>query len=89
MAQTFLINLLKIIAEYTETMKKSLLVKEHYKFIAIDLSTQQALDANPKAIQKINLAGNLDLAQSATMSFIIKEVKETILNFSLETVRVL
>ena len=28
--------------------------------IAIDLSKQQALDADPKAIQRINFAGNLD-----------------------------
>ena len=89
MVQTFLINLLKIISEHKETLKKSLLVIEYYKLIAIDLSTQQALDANPKAIQKINLTGNLDLARSATMYFNIKEVKETNLDFSLETVRVL
>ena len=89
MVQTFLINLLKIISEHKETLKKSLLIIEYYKLIAIDLSTQQALDANPKAIQKINLTGNLDLARSATMYFNIKEVKETNLDFSLETVRVL
>ena len=29
--------------------------KDHYKMIAIDLSKQQALDADPRAIQKINL----------------------------------
>ena len=28
--------------------------------IAIDLSKQQALDADPKAIQQINYTGNLD-----------------------------
>ena len=28
--------------------------------IAIDLSKQQALDADPKAIQQINFTGNLD-----------------------------
>ena len=27
--------------------------------IAVDLSKQQALDAGPKAIQRINFAGNL------------------------------
>ena len=36
-----------------------LYVKENYKLIAIDLSKQQALDADPKAIQKINFTGNL------------------------------
>ena len=34
--------------------------KEHYKLIAIDLRKQQALDADPKAIQQINFTGNLD-----------------------------
>ena len=28
--------------------------------IAVDLSKQQALDADPKAIQQINVTGNLD-----------------------------
>ena len=32
----------------------------YYKMIAIDLSKQQALDADPKAIQQINFTGNLD-----------------------------
>ena len=32
--------------------------KNVYKMIAIDLSTQQALDADPKAIQHINLSRN-------------------------------
>ena len=31
--------------------------KEHYKLIAIDLSQQQRLDAEPKAIQNINFTG--------------------------------
>ena len=57
--------------------------------IAIDLSKQQALDADPRAIQQINFIENLDLAGNATMFFIIEEAKETILDFSLGTVRVL
>ena len=28
--------------------------KDHYKLVAIDLSKQQALDADPRAIQQIN-----------------------------------
>ena len=28
--------------------------KDHYKLIAIDLSKQQALDADPRIIQQIN-----------------------------------
>ena len=34
--------------------------KNHYKMIAIDLSKQQALDADLRAIQQINFTGNLD-----------------------------
>ena len=48
--------------------------------IAIDLRKQQALFANPGAIQQINFTGNLDRAGS-TMLFILEEAKETILDF--------
>ena len=34
--------------------------ENYYKIIAIDLSKQQALDADPKAIQQINFTINLD-----------------------------
>ena len=34
--------------------------KEHYKMIAIDLTKQQELESDPKAIQKINFTGNLE-----------------------------
>ena len=54
--------------------------KENYKLIAIDLSKQQALDANPKAIQQINFTGNLDRPRQTTLFFIIEEAKETILD---------
>ena len=33
--------------------------KEHYKLIAIDLSKQQKLDSDPKAMQQTNFNGNL------------------------------
>ena len=49
--------------------------------IAIDLSKQQAHDANPKAIQQINFTGSLDRPEGATMFFIIEEGKETVLHF--------
>ena len=54
--------------------------------IAIDLSKQQGLDADPKAIQKINFAGNLE--NNATIFFIIDEAKEEVLDFSQGTVKV-
>ena len=34
--------------------------KEHYGLIATDLSKQQGLDANAKAIQQISFTGNLE-----------------------------
>ena len=49
--------------------------------IATDLSKQQALDTDPKAIQQINFVGNLDQPGNTTMVFIIEEAKETILRF--------
>ena len=52
--------------------------KNCYNIIAIDLTKQQALDADPKAIQQINFTVNLDRATGATISFIIEEAKETI-----------
>ena len=63
--------------------------KDHYKMIAIDLSKQQALDADPRAIQQINFTANLDRAGNTTMFFIIEEAKETVLDFSQGTVKVL
>ena len=54
--------------------------KENYKIIAIDLSKQQALDVDPRAIQQINFAANLDRAGNTTIFFIIEEAKETVLD---------
>ena len=64
-------------------------LKKHYKMIAIDLSKQQALDADPKAIQQISFTENLDWAGNTTIFFIIEDPKETKLNFSVGTLRVL
>ena len=62
----------------------------YYKMIAIDLSKQQALNADRKAIQQINFTGNLDRAEGATtMFFIIEKAKETVLDFSQGIVKVL
>ena len=57
--------------------------------IAIDLSKQQALDADLKAIQKINFTANLDQEGNTTMFFITEEAKGTILEFSKGTITVL
>ena len=34
-------------------------IKNHYRFIAIDLSRQKELDADPKAIQQVEFVGQL------------------------------
>ena len=62
--------------------------KENYKMIEIDLSWQQVLDADPRAIQQINFTASLDRAANATMFFIIEEAKETVLDFSQGTVKI-
>ena len=55
----------------------------------IDLSKQQELNADPKAIQQIQFTENLDRARNTPMFFIIKEANETITDFSQRTVKVL
>ena len=63
--------------------------KNNYTMTAMDLSKQQALDADPKAIQQINFTTNLDQAGSARIFFTLEEAKETVLDFSQGTVKVL
>ena len=60
-----------------------------YKMMTEDLSKQQALDADPRAIQQINFTANLDTAGNTRVYFILEEAKETILDFSHGTVKVL
>ena len=57
--------------------------------IAVDLSKQQALDADPRAIQQTNFTANLDRTGNTRVYFILEEAKETILDFSQGTVKVL
>ena len=57
--------------------------------IAIDLSKQQALGADPKAIQQINFTANLDRGGNTRIYFILEEAKETIFEFSQGTKKVL
>ena len=48
----------------------------HYKMIAIDLSRQQALDADSKAIQQINFPANVDQDGDTTMFLLLKKRKK-------------
>ena len=63
--------------------------KENYKVITIDLSKQQALDADPREIQQISFTANLDRAGNKTMLFIIEKAKERVLDFLQGTLKVL
>ena len=63
--------------------------KENYKMIAVDLSRQNELVADPRAIQQINFTADLDRAGNTTKFFITEEAKETVFEFSQETVKVL
>ena len=53
--------------------------------ISIDLSKQQALDADPKAVRQNNFTSNL--VNSAPILFIIDEAKEAVIDFSQGTVK--
>ena len=63
--------------------------KDYYKMIAVDLSKQQELDADPRKIQQINFTANLDRAGNTTIFFIIEQEKEIIFEFSQGTVKIL
>ena len=56
--------------------------------IAIDLSQQQALHADPKAIQQISCTANSDRLGNTRIFFILPEAKETVIAFSQGTVKV-
>ena len=62
--------------------------KENYKMIPIGLSKQQAIDADPRAIHQINFTANLD-GEGNTTFFIVEEAKETVLDFSQGSVKIL
>ena len=56
--------------------------------IPIDLSKQQVLDADPRAIQQINFTAYLNEANTR-FYFILEEAKETVFEFSEGSVNVL
>ena len=60
--------------------------KKYYKMVAIELSKQQVLDADPKAIQQINFTANLNRANTR-FYFILEGAKETVFEFSEGTVK--
>ena len=61
--------------------------KNNYKLIAADLSKQKVLDADSRAIQQIISTGKI--SQAAVIYYIYEKSKETILQFSKGTTKVL
>ena len=49
--------------------------------IEIDLSKQQGLDDDRRAIQQVNFTANLERAEGAIMFFNVEKAKETVLDF--------
>ena len=104
MEKTFLINRQKMIKVTYENIRKITIgqgddytfgclldytyFKKYYRMIAVDLSKQQVLDADPNAIQQINFTENLNEANTR-FYFILEEAKETVFEFLQETVKVL
>ena len=63
--------------------------KKYYKMIAVDLSKQYALDADPKAIRQINFTANLDTPGRTRFYFTLEEAREIFFKFPQGTVKVL
>ena len=65
--------------------------KDNYKSIAVDLSKQKALDADPRAIQQIVFQGVVGGENNTKIRLytILEKSKETILEFAKGTAKVL
>ena len=59
---------------------------KHYKLVAVDLSKQKELDADPRAIQQIEL--KYMLLTNSTIYWVLEKSKDTILEFYKGTVKV-
>ena len=63
--------------------------KDSHKMIAVGLSKQKALNADPRANPQIKFTANIDAAGNTRIYLIFEETKETKLDFSQGTVKVL
>ena len=54
--------------------------------IAMHLNKEQPLDADQRGIQQINFTANLEMKETSKK---VKEVKETVLDFSQEKMRII
>ena len=59
---------------------------KHYKLVAVDLSKQKELDADPRAVQQIEF--KYMLGTNSTIYWVLEKSKETILEFYKGTVKV-
>ena len=59
--------------------------KKHYKLVAVDLSKQKELDADPRAIQQIEF--KYMLGTDSTIYWVLEKSKETLLEFYKGTVK--
>ena len=67
-------------------------MKKNCRLIAADLSKQKALDADPRVIQQIIFTGKIKAAVANTrviIYYILEKSKETMLEFSKGTTKVL
>ena len=60
---------------------------KHYQLIAVNLSKQKKLDADPRAIQRIELYGKLQI--NSQVCTVLEKSKETVLEFYKGTAKVL
>ena len=60
--------------------------KKHYKLVAVDLSKQKELDADPRGIQQIEF--KYMLGTNSTIYWVLEKSKETLLEFYKGTVKV-
>ena len=58
---------------------------KHYKLLAVDLSKQKQLDADPRAIQQIEF--KYMLGTNSTIYWVLKKSKETIFDFTKELLK--
>ena len=59
---------------------------KHYKLVAVDLSKQKELDADPTATQQIEFKYMLEI--NSTIYWVLEKSKETILEFYEGTAKV-
>ena len=70
----------------TESLLDFNYFKKHYELVAVDLSKQKELDADPRAIQQIEF--KYTLGTDSTIYWVLEKSKETILEFYKGTVKV-